>query len=75
MLTFKKIHYRFTPKKKIPIKLKILNKRLHYKLLFRPDLYFGEAYSDGDIAIENGSLTDFLDLALMNIGRRRCKFF
>ena len=63
-----------TPKKKIPIKLKILNKRLHYKLLFRPDLYFGEAYSDGDIAIENGTLTDFLDLALMNIGRGELNF-
>ena len=30
-----------------PIKLKILNKNLHYKLLFHPDLYFGEAYTDG----------------------------
>jgi cyclopropane-fatty-acyl-phospholipid synthase len=28
-----------------PIKLKILNKNLHYKLLFHPDLYFGEAYT------------------------------
>ena len=45
-----------------PIKLKILNKNLHYKLLFHPDLYFGEAYTDGEIVIENGSLTDFLDL-------------
>ena len=26
-----------------PIKLKILNKNLHYKLLLHPDLYFGEA--------------------------------
>ena len=52
-----------------PIKLKILNKKLHYKLLFHPDLYFGEAYTDGEIIIENGTLTDFLDLALMNIGR------
>ena len=40
-----------------PIKVKILNKKLHYKLLFHPDLYFGEAYTDGDIVIENGSLT------------------
>ena len=29
-----------------PIKLKILNKNLHYKLLFHPDLYFGEAYTN-----------------------------
>ena len=58
-----------------PIKIKILNKKLHYKLLFRPDLYFGEAYTDGDIIIENGTLTDFLDLFLMNIGRKQLNFF
>ena len=57
------------------IKLKILNKNLHYKLLFHPDLYFGEAYTDGEILIENGTLTDFLDLALMNIGRGEVSFF
>ena len=64
-----------SPKKKNPITLKILNKKLHYKLLFRPDLYFGEAYSNGDIIIENGTLTEFLDLALMNIGRGEINFF
>jgi len=62
------------PEKQKPITLQILNKKLHYKLLFRPDLYFGEAYSDGDIIIENGTLTDFLDLALMNIGRGELNF-
>ena len=64
-----------TPKKKNPISVKILDKNLHYKLFFRPDLYFGEAYSNGDIQIENGSLTDFLDIALMNIGRGELNFF
>ena len=64
-----------SPKNKNPIKIKLLDKKLHYKLLFRPDLYFGEAYSDGTIIVENGSLTDFLDLALMNIGRRELNFF
>ena len=64
-----------SPESKHPIKIKLLDKKLHYKLLFRPDLYFGEAYSDGTIIIENGSLTDFLDLALMNIGRSELNFF
>ena len=64
-----------SPENKKPITLKLLNKKLHYKLLFRPDLYFGEAYSDGDIEFENGNLTDFLDLALMNIGRNELSFF
>ena len=63
------------PKNKNPITVKILDKKLHYKLLFRPDLYFGEAYSNGSIVIENGTLTDFLDIALMNIGRGELNFF
>ena len=57
-----------------PIKLKILNKKLHYKLLLHPDLYFGEAYTNKEIIIENGTLSDFLDLALMNIGRGEVNF-
>ena len=63
------------PKKKNPITVKILDKKLHYKLLFRPDLYFGEAYSDGSVVIENGTLTDFLDITLMNLGRGQFNFF
>jgi cyclopropane-fatty-acyl-phospholipid synthase len=63
------------PLKKTPITLKILNKKLHYKLMLRPDLYFGEAYANGDIVIEDGTLTDFLDIVLMNIGRGEINFF
>ena len=57
------------PKKENPIILKILDKSLHTKLLILPDLYFGEAYTNGSLIIENGTLTDFLDLTLRNIGR------
>ena len=64
-----------TPKSDNPIKLKILDKKLHYKLLLQPNLHFGEAYTDGDVIIENGSLTDFLDLALKNIGRGEINFY
>jgi cyclopropane-fatty-acyl-phospholipid synthase len=64
-----------SPKTNKPIKVKILNKKLHYKLLLHPDLYFGEAYTNGDITIENGSLSEFLDLALMNFGRSELNFF
>ena len=63
------------PKKKKPITLKLLDKKLHYKLLIYPDLYFGEAYTDGKIKIENGSLTDFLELAMKNIGRNEINVF
>ncbi len=57
------------PKKENPIKLKVLDKKLHLKLLLFPDLYFGEAYTDGSVIIENGSLTEFLDMTMKNIGR------
>ena len=57
------------PKKKIPIRIRLLDKSLHYKLLLLPDLYFGEAYTDGSLVIENGSITEVLDIALKNIGR------
>ena len=57
------------PLKNPPIKLKLLDKKLHYKLLLLPDLYLGEAYSDGSAVIENGSLTEFLEIAMRNIGR------
>ena len=48
----------------------LLDKNLNYKLLLYPDLYFGEAYTDGSLVIENGTLTEFLEIALRNIGRK-----
>jgi cyclopropane-fatty-acyl-phospholipid synthase len=57
------------------IKLKIHDKKLHYKLLLYPDLYLGEAYTDGSITIEGGSLSDFLDMALENLGRQETNVF
>jgi len=64
-----------SPEKNNPITLKLLDKKLHYKLLFFPDLYLGEAYADGTIKIENGDLTDFLNLALKNLGRKETNIF
>ena len=63
------------PKKENSLTLKLLDKSLHYKLVFYPDLYFGEAYSNGSLTIENGTLTEFLNLALQNIGRKETNFF
>ena len=63
------------PEKKIPIKLKILDKSLHYKLLLLPDLYLGQAYTDGSLVIENGSLTEFLEIAMKNLGRGDTNIF
>jgi len=63
------------PEKKNPITLKLLDKKLHYKLLLFPDLFFGEAYMNGSIIIENGNITDFLELAFKNIGRGEINIF
>jgi len=63
------------PKKEKPIILRLLDKKLHYKLLFFSDLYFGEAYVDGTLKIENGSLTDFLEITAKNIGRNKINIF
>ena len=57
------------PTKEKPIVIRFLDQKLMQKLLINPDLYFGEAYMNGSLVIENGTLTDFLDLAFKNIGR------
>ena len=50
-----------------PLTLKILKKSLNWKLLINPDLSFPEAYMKGDIKIENGTLTDFLEIVFKNV--------
>ena len=39
---------------------------LHWKLLVRPRLFVGEAYMDGTLTIEEGSLYDFMDVLVSN---------
>ena len=63
------------PIKENPIILKLLDKSLIYKLLLNPDLYFGEAYTNGSLIIENGTLTEFLEIILKNIGRRNINIY
>ena len=58
------------PIKKQPIKLKLKNKSIEYGLLSFPDFYFGKGYTDGDIIIEDGTISEILDIALKNIGRK-----
>ena len=68
---YDKTHVIGKPNSDNPIKIKIHDKKLHYKLLFYPDLYLGEAYTDGKITFKNGNINDFLDLALKNLGRKK----
>ena len=57
------------PKKDKPITIKLLNKKLHWKLLIDPELEFPEAYMRNEIVIENASLKDFLMDFIKNLGR------
>ena len=40
---------------------------LHWKLVVRPRLYLGEAFMDGTLMIEEGSLYDLIDLFAVNL--------
>src|ERR1700752_1034836 len=40
---------------------------LHWKLLIRPRLFLPEAYMDGTLTIEEGSLYDLIDLLATNL--------
>tara|TARA_B100000700_G_C15036138_1_gene852917 strand:+ start:1742 stop:2947 length:1206 start_codon:yes stop_codon:yes gene_type:complete len=61
--------------KEKPLTLKLLTKDLNLKLLIYPELYLGEEYYKGNIEIENGSIYDFLNLALKNLGRARVNVY
>ena len=63
------------PVKEKPIVLKLFDQKLMQKLLLNPDLYFGEAYMNGSLVIQNGTITEFLDLAFRNIGRGDINFY
>ena len=55
--------------------LKLNNKFIAYKLLLFPDYYFGKGFTDGEISIKNGTLSEFLNIALKNIGRKEINKF
>ncbi len=48
--------------------IRLHDRRLHWQLLVRPKLYLPEAYMDGRLTLEEGSLYDLLDLFALNGG-------
>ena len=48
----------------------LANKDLNWKLLLYPELYLGEEYCKGNIEIENGSIYDYLNVALKKVSHR-----
>jgi len=44
------------------VTIRLHDPALHWKLFFRPELYAGEAFTEGTLTVEDASLYDFLDL-------------
>jgi cyclopropane-fatty-acyl-phospholipid synthase len=51
------------------VTIRLHDKALHRKLLLNPYLAVGEAYMDGTLTVEDGTLYDALDLACRNVVR------
>jgi cyclopropane-fatty-acyl-phospholipid synthase len=49
--------------------IRLHDRSLHHRLAINPLLHLGEAYMDGTLTIEQGSLYDFLDICAANIER------
>jgi cyclopropane-fatty-acyl-phospholipid synthase len=49
--------------------IRLHDKALHYRLAINPTLHVGEAYMDGTLTIEQGSLHDFLTICAVNVDR------
>jgi cyclopropane-fatty-acyl-phospholipid synthase len=53
-----------------PVIVRLHDRLTPLKLAVWPDLYLGEAYMDGKLTVENGSLWDLLDLLGRNLARQ-----
>jgi cyclopropane-fatty-acyl-phospholipid synthase len=53
--------------------VRLSDRRLHWKLLLDPALFLGEAYMDGTLIVERGSVYDLLDLGARNLARWRSR--
>ncbi len=50
------------------VTIRLKNRTTAFRLIFNPQLAVGEAYMDGTLTIEEGTLFDFLDVCMRNIG-------
>jgi cyclopropane-fatty-acyl-phospholipid synthase len=49
------------------VTVRLCDRALHWKLMLRPRLYLPEAFVDGGLVIEEGSLYDLIDLLQLNV--------
>jgi cyclopropane-fatty-acyl-phospholipid synthase len=52
-----------------PVAIRFTKRTAERRVLIDPELRFGEAYMDGVVVVEQGSIADFLDLTVKNLNR------
>lgn len=60
------ITHRFTGDDGPTAKIRLTDKSLHWKLFLQPSLHIGQAYMDGTLIIEQGTMRDLLDILLIS---------
>ncbi|MBY0512187.1 MAG: cyclopropane-fatty-acyl-phospholipid synthase family protein [Rhodospirillaceae bacterium] len=50
------------------VTVRIASWKTVWRMFFNPDLALGEDYMNGDVIVESGSIYDFVDLCLSNLG-------
>ncbi|MGH6736995.1 MAG: class I SAM-dependent methyltransferase [Methyloceanibacter sp.] len=63
--------YAFGDHSGTPVVARINDRRTEWRLALNPVLAVGEAYMDGRLVIEQGTIYDFLELLLANVARGR----
>ncbi|WP_086464123.1 SAM-dependent methyltransferase [Oceanibaculum nanhaiense] len=58
-------HYKASDSPKVTIR--ITDPHMHWKVMLAPQLAVGEAYMDGKLVIEEGTLFDFIDIGVQNL--------
>jgi cyclopropane-fatty-acyl-phospholipid synthase len=54
-----------------PVTIRFATRAAERRVVLDPELRFGEAYMDGEVILTQGSLADFLDIAVRNLSRSR----
>jgi cyclopropane-fatty-acyl-phospholipid synthase len=62
--------HRFGDGTGIPVTVRLHDRRLHSQMLVDPELHFGEAYMNGRITVEGGTVYDALEVVLSNLENR-----
>jgi cyclopropane-fatty-acyl-phospholipid synthase len=54
-----------------PVAIRFATRAAERRIVLDPELRFGEAYMDGEVILTQGSIADFLDIAVRNLSRSR----